>query len=47
MGTIIVGAILVLAVGAAIRKMIKDKSSGKCHCGCDSCSSNCHSIKKK
>lgn len=47
MATIIVGAILVLAVGLVIRKMIKDKLSGKCHCGCDNCSSSCHSINKK
>ena len=47
MGTIIVGAILVLAVGAAIYKMIKNKVDGKCHCGCDSCSSSCHLSQKK
>lgn len=47
MGTVIVGTILVLVVGAVIRKMIKDKASGKCHCGCDSCSSSCHPSKKK
>ncbi|WP_083461203.1 FeoB-associated Cys-rich membrane protein [Cellulosilyticum ruminicola] len=47
MGTVIVGALLVLTIGAVIRKMIKDKASGKCHCGCESCSSSCHSIKDK
>lgn len=33
--TIIVLAFIVLCVVLIIRKMIKDKKSGKCSCGCD------------
>ncbi len=34
MGTVIVGLFLVLAVGAVIRGMVRDKKSGKSlHCG--------------
>lgn len=36
MGTIIVAAVLILAVGAAVYRMYKDKKSGKSlHCGCN------------
>ncbi len=39
MGTVIVGLFLVLAVGAVIRGMVRDKKSGKSlHCGgCGGC----------
>ena len=38
-GTIAVLAVLVFAVGAVIRKLIKDKKAGKssCSCGCENC----------
>ncbi|MBE5901832.1 MAG: FeoB-associated Cys-rich membrane protein [Lachnospiraceae bacterium] len=42
MGTFIVGAILVIAVGLIIWKMVKDKKNGKGCCGdCGSCK-GCH-----
>ena len=42
-GTIVVLAVLILAVGAVIRKMIKDKKAGKnsCSCGCEGCGTSC------
>lgn len=46
MGTIIVGGILVVIVGAIVWKMVKDKKSGKsiqCGCDCSKCSGHCHS----
>ena len=45
MGTIIVGAILVLIVGVIIAGMIKDKKNGKSiQCGgdCKGCGGHCH-----
>lgn len=49
-GTIIVSAVLAVAVGAVIAKMIKDKKDGKsgCGCGCGSCpnSSMCRGDRK-
>jgi len=43
MGTIIVGAALVVIVALIIRKMIKDKKAGKssCGCNCGECHGNC------
>lgn len=43
MGTIVVGAILVIVVGLIIRKMYKDKKNGKGSCGgnCGKCG-GCH-----
>ena len=40
MGTIIVSSVLVIAVGAVIFTMIKNKKKGKssCGCGCSGCS---------
>lgn len=42
-GTVIVGAIVLLCVGLAIRSMIKDKKSGKSSCGgdCSKCGGHC------
>ena len=39
MGTIIVGYVLAVIVGAIIVKMVRDKKSGKsaCGCGCGGC----------
>ena len=45
MGTIIVGAVLLLVVGLAVRSMIRDKKSGKSlQCGgdCKNCGGHCH-----
>lgn len=45
MGTIIVGAILLLVVGLVIRSMIRDKKNGKSlQCGgdCSHCGGRCH-----
>lgn len=44
MGTVLVGAVLVIIVACIIRKMIKDRKNGKSHCGCDcnSCGGHCH-----
>lgn len=43
MGTIITGAVLVLAVVLIIRRMIQDKKSGKSLCGgdCGNCGNHC------
>lgn len=43
MGTFIVGAVVLLAVAAAIKSIIKDKGSGKASCGgdCSHCK-GCH-----
>ena len=39
MGTWIVGAVVLVIVGAAARKVYRDRKSGKsCGCGCDGCS---------
>ena len=40
---IVIILLVALAVGAAIRKMILNKRSGKsnCGCGCAECSRNC------
>ncbi|MDD2970810.1 MAG: FeoB-associated Cys-rich membrane protein [Lachnospiraceae bacterium] len=40
MGTIIVGAALLVIVGLIVRKMIKDKKAGKSSCGCNC--AECH-----
>ena len=46
MGTIIVGAVLLLVVGLAVRSMIRDKKAGKSlQCGGDC--KNCGVIRKK
>ena len=44
MGTAVVLAVLVAAVGGIIYKMVKDKKSGKNSCGgdCDHCGGGCH-----
>ena len=45
MGTIIVGAVLFLIVGLAVRSMVRDKKSGKSlQCGgdCKNCGGHCH-----
>lgn len=44
MGTIVVGAILLVIVGSVIFSMIRDKKSGKslqCGCSCKNCSHHC------
>ena len=40
---IVIILLVALAVGAAVRKMILNKRSGKsnCGCGCQNCSGNC------
>ena len=45
--TLIVGAVVVLVIGAVIRCQIRGRKKGKCSCGCDcggcgmSCSCHC------
>ncbi len=48
MGTFIVLVILAAIVTAIIIKMVKNKKSGGCSCGCGSCASKdlCESRKK-
>jgi hypothetical protein len=43
-GTIVVGLVLLVIVGAIIRNMINNKKKGKssCGCGCEGCSHKCH-----
>ena len=43
MGTVIVGAVIVVIVAVIVRSMIKDKKSGKSSCGgdCSHCR-GCH-----
>ena len=43
MGTVIVGAVLVLIVGCIIRGLVKDKKNGKTSCGGDC--AHCHGCK--
>ena len=46
LGTILVCAVLVLVVGLVIRKIIRDKRSGKsCDCGCGGCDGCCSSCR--
>ncbi len=52
LGTIIVALILVTVCALIIRKIVKDKRSGKsptCGCGCSGCSMSgiCHEKKEK
>ena len=44
MGTYIVGGILLIVVALIVRKLIKDKKSGK-HCQCDGNCGSCGSCK--
>lgn len=50
MGTILVGLIVLLAVGSAVLTLRKNKKQGKssCGCGCSTCpmGGTCHSSKK-
>lgn len=45
-GTIIVGLILLAIVALIVRKLVRDKRSGKggcgCGCGCESCAMGCN-----
>ena len=43
MGTVIVGGIVVLVAGLAVRSIVKDKKSGKGSCGgnCGACHGGC------
>ena len=43
-GTIIVGLILLAIVALIVRKLVRDKRSGKggCGCGCESCTMGCN-----
>lgn len=47
--TIIVLLVLVLIVALIIRKLVKDKKSGKSACGCDcsTCGGACHCCENK
>ena len=40
LGNIVVGLILAVAVGLAIRSIYKKRKSGGCSCGCSGCPSN-------
>ena len=43
MGTVVVGAIVVVIAGLAVRSIVKDKKSGKgCNGNCGSCGGHCH-----
>ena len=46
MATWLISGVLLVIVGAIVRKMIKDKKAGKgcCSCGgnCSGCPGNCH-----
>lgn len=45
MGTFVVGLLLAGIVTLIIRKMVRDKKSGKsiqCGCDCGNCKGNCH-----
>ena len=43
LSTIVIIAAVILCLFLAVRKIIKDKKSGKCSCGenCTECSKNC------
>ena len=43
MGTVVVGAIVVVIAGLAVRSIVKDKKIGKgCNGNCGSCGGHCH-----
>ena len=43
MGTVVVGAIVVVIAGLAVRSIVKDKKSVKgCNGNCGSCGGHCH-----
>ena len=50
-GTIVVGALLLVIFGAIVMKLIKNKKEGKtsCGCGCSGCAmrEQCHPKKKE
>jgi len=50
-GTIAVGALLIVIFGAIVMKLIKNKKEGKssCGCGCSDCAmrGQCHPAKKE
>ncbi len=41
LATLITGIIVLLIVVLAIRSLIRERRSGKCSCGCSSCSGSC------
>lgn len=41
-GSMIVLAIVVAAIGGAIASLIRSRRAGHCSCGCDGCCKNCH-----
>lgn len=44
MGTVVVGAVLLIIAGSVVYSMIRDKKSGKsfqCGCDCKNCSGHC------
>lgn len=43
MGTVVVGAIVVVIAGLGVRSIVKDKKSGKgCNGNCGNCGGHCH-----
>ena len=46
MATWIIGGVLIVIIGAVVRKMISDKRKGKhscsCGCGCEGCHGACN-----
>ena len=42
----IIIAVLGLLGVLAVRSIIKNRKSGGCGCGCESCGTHCHDIKK-
>ena len=43
LANLVIAALLVLAVGLAVRSVIRNRKAGKCSCGCDcaSCGAGC------
>lgn len=43
-GTIIILVLILIIVFLSVKRLIKNRKSGKCSCGCEGCSfkNNCH-----
>ena len=47
MGNVIVGALLIVLVALAVRRIRRKRLIGGCGCGCEGCGMNCGANQKK